>query len=362
MHVMILIGEMLHDNMFSTGAIRCVVEAANVLSKRYRVTLIGTSSEGDSDRQLNANARLVLTKGTREDVLNVMSAVQKGEAVDVLIATVDHCLHSAVSFVEDYSEVKFVFWNHLCPVDYEVLDGLQHARDHLQLILTPTANESARIAEHLAPSSIPIHVVTNGISPPTVEQTTTTTGNSNVLFVGRRTKAKGYDVWIEACELLALQRQDIQFRAVGQPSRDTPTERASVVESALIASGRLTVSDYLTPRKLWQTMHKTQVLVLPSRQECMPVSIIEAMHLGIPIIASDIPNLREMAEGIEAFELVNSRSPRMLFKAVEARLNDTNVELLNGMKQYAASRFTADNMADDIDLAISGLGASNTPG
>jgi glycosyltransferase involved in cell wall biosynthesis len=47
------------------------------------------------------------------------------------------------------------------------------------------------------------------------------------------------------------------------------------------------------------------VLVLPSRREGLPGAVLEALSSGVPVVANDLPGLRELAEALPGMRLVN---------------------------------------------------------
>ena len=55
-------------------------------------------------------------------------------------------------------------------------------------------------------------------------------------------------------------------------------------------------------------MNNASVLILPSVREGLPGVILEALASGIPVVASDLPSLRELAGNLEGISLVSLQS------------------------------------------------------
>jgi glycosyltransferase involved in cell wall biosynthesis len=90
------------------------------------------------------------------------------------------------------------------------------------------------------------------------------------------------------------------------------------------------------------------VFVFPSLYEGLGGSVIEAMGLGLPIVASDTPALRELVEPEENALLVPIRSPQKLAAAIERTLDDEDLSRRFGARsrQIFEERFTLERSAD----------------
>ena len=64
------------------------------------------------------------------------------------------------------------------------------------------------------------------------------------------------------------------------------------------------------------------VFVFPSLYEGMPGAVIEAMAMGLPVVASDIPPIREVVEPTKNALLVDPQDHRALADAIGALLDD----------------------------------------
>lgn len=88
-----------------------------------------------------------------------------------------------------------------------------------------------------------------------------------------------------------------------------------------------------------ELMAISQLLLLPSLQEGLPMSVMEAMSMGVPVIGSDIRGTRDLlADG--AGVLVPVRSPAALAHAMNALLADTDHrDLLRSKSQKRVKRY-----------------------
>jgi glycosyltransferase involved in cell wall biosynthesis len=114
----------------------------------------------------------------------------------------------------------------------------------------------------------------------------------SVAFLGRYDSAKGIyrllDIWPE----LNIGEAELNFHAWG-PERDTLSRLVS--ERGL--GKRVHVNGaYSTPEELSAILKKTDLVVLPSETEGVPLVLVEAIAHGVPFVASDVGAVRTLAD------------------------------------------------------------------
>jgi glycosyltransferase involved in cell wall biosynthesis len=113
-------------------------------------------------------------------------------------------------------------------------------------------------------------------------------------MVARLLRAKGTLEYIETAVRLSRRHDNVEFVLVGAPDPGSDSIDFSIVEGAVV-SGALRYFPFTDD--IVQHYINCDVYVLPSYREGMPVTIMEAMAVGRPIITSDVPGCREMVDG-----------------------------------------------------------------
>lgn len=98
------------------------------------------------------------------------------------------------------------------------------------------------------------------------------------------------------------------------------------------------------------------VVVLTSRNEGTPVSLIEAMAAGIPIVATDVGGVREVLESYPLARLVRTRDPEDI--AAEIRMCLADRPCRTDGRRFVA-RFAAERLVSDIENVYEELLATN---
>ena len=85
--------------------------------------------------------------------------------------------------------------------------------------------------------------------------------------------------------------------------------------------------------KAMEVLKSSQVLVLPSRIESVPQSILEAFYLKIPVIATDVGGVHELVSNNKTGLLVAPNNSKELLEKINYLLND--IELCNRLANNA---------------------------
>ncbi len=166
-----------------------------------------------------------------------------------------------------------------------------------------------------------------------------------VVAVGRHFNLKGLDILIRAMPDVVAASPDARLFVAGREGPATEELRrlaaAGGVERAVTLGGyRSDVPDL---------MCAADVFVLPSRAEGSPGVLLEAMALGVPTVASDIPSVREVA-GVagESALLVPLESPHAMADAIVQLLEDRRLgdRLSEAARRRFLETFTVESIAE----------------
>jgi glycosyltransferase involved in cell wall biosynthesis len=140
-----------------------------------------------------------------------------------------------------------------------------------------------------------------------------------VGIAGRFVEIKGMDVFARAAARVAVREPRARFFMLGDhrgPYGDSV--RALVRELGL--EERVTFTGFVDD--MHAAMADLDVVVVPSRRECAPLVVYEAMALGKPVVASDVHGLPELVERGRTGLLVPVEDDAAAAAAIVALLED----------------------------------------
>ncbi|WNG50004.1 glycosyltransferase family 4 protein [Archangium minus] len=193
------------------------------------------------------------------------------------------------------------------------------------LVLTPSP-VTARYLESRGVAPGCIRVIPNGVDTGLFSfQAPRPWGDRPVrlLYSGTMTSWQGVHRAIEACRLL---RRDVPvlLTLVGPMRRQQRRELLDLC-GELVGEGAVELLEALPQAELARLHHACDVVLVPLPpndrnlvQGCCPLKLLEAMASGTPVVASDLPVVRAVAEhGVHAF-LVRPGSPKAIAEAVRS--------------------------------------------
>jgi glycosyltransferase involved in cell wall biosynthesis len=137
-----------------------------------------------------------------------------------------------------------------------------------------------------------LRIVHCGIDPSLYGKTSKKHGKE-LLFVGRLAAVKGVPILIEAYAEILKKHPDARLTLIG----DGP-ERYKV--EALIdkfeLQNKICLTGYLNQKEVAKRLSESDVFILPSFAEGVPVVLMEAMASGIPVVTTQIAGISELVE------------------------------------------------------------------
>ena len=193
---------------------------------------------------------------------------------------------------------------------------------------------------------------------PTSEQT----GRIRFLLLGSMEPRKGQDIFVEAVRRLSPELQDkADFRIVG---RIMVPEFAAKIGSAAREIKNLSVNTEIGHAEALDLLRQSDVLVCASRDEAMPMTIMEAMSLGKAIISTKVGGIAEVLEDGGNALMVRAENPRELAMALERLI--TERELIGALGRNARAayeqNFTLDRFGHDFKAMLEEVIANHVGG
>lgn len=170
---------------------------------------------------------------------------------------------------------------------------------------------------------------------------------ARLLYAGRLASEKGLPVLFQALTELAAQGRAWQLTVLG----DGP-ERARLEQMAreLGLAERVRFEGYVSQAGVADHLREADVFVLPSLAEGVPVSLMEAMASGVPVVATRVGGVAELVEDGESGLLVPPSDAPALQAALLRYLDDAALRrrIARAGRLLVEQRFSLETEVDKL--------------
>jgi glycosyltransferase involved in cell wall biosynthesis len=163
-------------------------------------------------------------------------------------------------------------------------------------------------------------------------------GKRIVLYVGQVIQRKGLEYLINAMpQVIKDNGEDIHFVYVGEGDY---LQTAKKMIEKLDMKKHATFTGSLNQQDVASAYKAAELYILPSLSEGLPTTILEAMYYGVPVIATDIPGVRDHFEG--AAVLIPLKSTSRIADALSKTISDKDLidNLVARGKTLVLSKYT----------------------
>lgn len=215
--------------------------------------------------------------------------------------------------------------------------------DHASKVIAVSEHER-RVLLKLGVEEQKIEVIPNGVDPELLKISRKSEHGRKVLYVGRvNFRQKGLDILLLAIRKLVDRLQGFELEIAGPPDE---IDILNSYSRKLGIEGIVRYYGTVPRKKLIDLMKHADLLVLPSRFEPFGIVVLEAMAIGLPVVAAKVGGvpevLREKVDGL----LFPPEDIESLALNIEELLTDTRMaEKLASNAKERASSFTWDKIA-----------------
>jgi glycosyltransferase involved in cell wall biosynthesis len=185
---------------------------------------------------------------------------------------------------------------------------------YTSLLADRLARDDARAATHLVRRGVDARLFGAPAGPDPLPDVP---AGPRVLYVGRLNRAKGVAVLVDAARKLRTAGAQVVF--VGDGPDRTRLERQA--ERCGLA-GRVHITGFVTHDRVPALLASADVLVLPSFYEELGTVLVEALHAGVPAVASRTGGIPEVVEHGVTGLLVEPGDADGFARAIDTVLGD----------------------------------------
>lgn len=166
-----------------------------------------------------------------------------------------------------------------------------------------------------------------------------------LLAVGNLYAVKGHDVLLRAVARIA-ERTDLSPWVLAIAGRGQELEPLQVLAGALGITSRVRFLGFR--QDVASLLHAADLFVHPSRSEGLPLAIVEAMSVGLPVVASDVGGIPEVVRSGETGLLVPPEDAEALAEATVRLFDDPAEAARMGARgrEVAAEAYGLEAMMD----------------
>ncbi|AEA24115.1 glycosyl transferase group 1 [Pseudonocardia dioxanivorans CB1190] len=193
-----------------------------------------------------------------------------------------------------------------------------------------------------------VRLVDNGVPLENVPEPEAPHDPPRILYVGLLTPRKGVLDLVEASRILRERGAEHELRLLGGAPDEGPEAETAVRDNL---PPWVTLLGTRDPADMPAEYAAADVFSLPSWWEAMPLSVLEAMAGGLPVVATDVGDVARAVDDGVTGRVVPVQDPQRLADALEPLVRDVAARRAMGAagRRRVEERFAADVTARNLD-------------
>lgn len=185
--------------------------------------------------------------------------------------------------------------------------------------------------------NLDVRILQNAVSLDESEKRELEKTEKTIIFLGRLHEGKGLKEIIEACRILKNENIKFCFRCYGEGQ-----EKDSFVRQMTEVLGDgFYYGGIVSGGEKWKALAESDIFLLPTHYEGLPMALLEAMVAGCVPIVSDVGSIGKVIENGENGFLINPRDVSQIVERLKYLLSDQTDwgNLQKNAKKTIAERF-----------------------
>ena len=187
-----------------------------------------------------------------------------------------------------------------------------------------------------------IAICHNGVNLPNLKPSDKRHDPPRILFLSNLLKSKGVEDMLAVCAALKAEGKAFSCTVVGAESADYTRESLEAEIAALGLEGYVSYVGKKFGLEKENILSETDILLYPSRNDALPLVVLEGMASSLPVVATDEGGIAdEVEDGVSGF-VCKPRDVAAMTEAVSKLLSDRDLRVRMGREGYRkySERFT----------------------
>jgi glycosyltransferase involved in cell wall biosynthesis len=222
--------------------------------------------------------------------------------------------------------------------------------NHCNLIICP----SMAIARELKQNGLtkPVQQLSNPVDtdfffPASQQKASLVSKKPSLIYVGRLSYEKSLDQVLQAFAAVAKAIPGATLKVVGSGPEQQPLEQ--IVKAAGLAKS-VHFLGALNSKEVAAVLRENDIFITASKTENMPLSVIEAMATGLPIVAVAEKGLTELVTNGKNGILVPADSPaKMAHEIIMLLRNPTQLKEFSSRSRRLALQYSPSRIVGDLE-------------
>ena len=211
-------------------------------------------------------------------------------------------------------------------------------------VVTAVNSELKNIVDELTSHKANSLVIPNGIDMPpdtpgsAPETCAQVVGKDFMLTLCRLHRRKGLDVLLDAIKLLSAQNTETPHLVIAGDGKEMENLQRQVADLGL--DDKVTFCGTVFGHQKHWLLRNCRLFLQPSRAEGMPLTVLEAMAYGKPVIATRIAGIIELITDRQSGFLAEAGDSVSLSQAILALLRDKKIDQIGRAATDVAARMS----------------------
>jgi len=174
-------------------------------------------------------------------------------------------------------------------------------------------------------------VIPNIVDSPTIQERKCNDGKTHILYLGLITKAKGI---FDLIDTINEHKEELNGKIILHVGGNGETETIKKMIDDYLLQDIVIYEGWVSGDKKVELLNNTDVFILPSYTEGLPISILEAMSYSLPVITTPVGGIPEVVKDGENGLLFTPGDKDALYKAIDKLAINKGLQEDMGKKSY----------------------------